>query len=451
MRQNPHILVLAYVYPPDAGSGTFRTLHLMNNLSKRGFEISVITTKISDFHSEANIDEKLITKIYPDIKVIRCSVKRPLSFLINIKKNYFEKGNETNENDNNLKRLIDNNSDKSRKGFFVLLKDMISDLLTCPDQHVGWIPDVLKNGSKIIREKKTDCIFATGGPWSCVLAGALLHKMTGVPLILDFQDPWVSNPNINNKNIFFKIILKKMEAFVIKSGTALIANTEESRNDLMERYTCLNNKNTYTITNGYDKSEKEIVSKKANCFSIVHTGELYLSRNPANLLEAVITLIKNNEIDKELFRIKFIGGISINDSKLTELLQSKYLENVIEFYPRVPHDEVLSFQVNADVLLLIQPEFPLQIPGKLYEYISLLKPMLAITEEHSATGNIIRNNDLGVVVEDRTTSIKNAVKEMYTQWVKNQQSSLKYENVVKFDYENLAQKLEIVINEITEN
>jgi len=448
MNNSLHILALAYVYPPDSGSGTFRPLYFMNNLAKRGVSVSVITVRTEDFHVDASVDTALVNKIHPDIKVIRCSVKRPMDALIDIKNKIFNPDKASNRQSVNLVKPIHKKKRPTPAGVIDYFSDIISGVLTCPDHHVGWIPDVLKKARHLIKQEKTDYIYATGGPWSCVLAGALLHKISGLPLILDFRDPWISNPNFFKKPPFLRYLEKKMEAFVINSAKAVIANTNELRADFLNRYSCLNEKNTHTITNGFEKIEHPVAHQKNKYFSLVHAGELYMSRNPANLLKAIEELIKEGKINNDLFRIKFVGGISINDLKLNELLRSQYLENVIELYPRVSHSEALLFQQGADVLLLIQPDFPLQIPRKLFEYISLQKTVLAITEACSATGNIIRSKHLGVVVENSMYAIKTAVLEMYQLWEKNQLLPLNIDEVSEFSNEVLAGKLEKIIREI---
>lgn len=451
MSKKPHILVLAYVYPPDAGSGTFRTLYFMNNLSKQGVKISVITVEIDDFHPEANVDDELVLKIHPDITVIRCSVNRPINVLIDFKNKLFKGHTITEEQTNSLDKPVAKKKSNITTGFIDYIKNTISGLLTCPDQHVGWIPNVLRKGKYFLRHDKIDYIYATGGPWSCVLAGALLHKITGIPLLVDFRDPWVSNPNFHNKPALIQYLETKMEAFVIKNANTVIANTDELRIDFIKKYSRLNDRNIHTITNGFEKMESTLVPQRKEYFSLVHAGELYMSRNPANLLEAIEHLIKEGEINKDLFRIIFVGGISIKDSKLNELLQSQYLENVIVIYPRVSHNEAISYQLEADALLLIQPDFPLQIPRKLFEYISLQKPVLAITEECSATGNIIRNKSLGVVVENNTSALKAVVLDMYRLWENNKLMPLNLEEVSEFQNEVLATKLEILIKEMAGN
>jgi len=52
----------------------------------------------------------------------------------------------------------------------------------------------------------------------------------------------------------------------------------------------------------------------------------------------------------------------------------------------------------SDALLVVQPGTDVQVPGKIYEYLYLGKPVLALAHE-GATADFVRENDLGYVAE----------------------------------------------------
>lgn len=445
MSHTPHILVLAYVYPPDAGSGTFRTLYFMNNLARQGMRITVLTVKREAFHAGASVDEELVQKIHPNITVVRCAVKRPLDALISLKGRVSGATPGGGASGGAAARPDTAHGPSALQR----VKDAVSGLLACPDQHVGWIPDVLRKARELQRREKFDCIYATGGPWSCLLAGALLSRASALPLLVDFRDPWVSNPGFETKGSLIRGIERRMESFVVGQAARLVANTEELRADFMRRYPFLTDANAHTITNGFESIAIAVKPAARKHFSIVHAGELYMSRNPANLLEAIETLVQERKVDQERFRIQFVGGISVKDERVEKLLHSPYLQQVVEIYPRVPHQEALAFQQGADALLLIQPDFPVQIPRKLFEYVALQKPILAITEAASATGNLIRNKQLGMVVENSAPCIGNALAEMYRLWEGDDFSPLDLEDVKEFRNDILAGKLARIMTEMT--
>ena len=99
------------------------------------------------------------------------------------------------------------------------------------------------------------------------------------------------------------------------------------------------------------------------------------------------------------------------------ILADELLNHVIEIIPPVPHHRSLQYLFESDILLIIQPRAPLQIPAKLFEYMYLRKPILAITEEDSATADIIRQAQLGIIVDpEDIPSIKKAIQNLYRQY-----------------------------------
>jgi len=110
--------------------------------------------------------------------------------------------------------------------------------------------------------------------------------------------------------------------------------------------------------------------------------------------------------------------ISVKDGELEKLLNNPILKGTVEILPRMPYQEAAEYQKKSDVLFLIQPDFPLQIPRKLYEYIAFQKPVLGITNSNGATAGLIRENILGIVVNDCPEEIGLALESFYLQWKK---------------------------------
>jgi len=206
-----------------------------------------------------------------------------------------------------------------------------------------------------------------------------------------------------------------MESICVRSAKMVIANTEELRQDFTKRYVHMDPNRFATVTNGFEQIPgKDVVSNDR--FTLVHAGELYLSRNPLNFLRAVVDLVNRGTIPVNKLKIQLVGGIEINDAAMESELSSGVLRSVLEIKPRVSHDEVLSIQQNASALLLIQPGFPLQVPRKLYEYLSLARPILAIAEPRSATARMVNELGAGYVADDSVVAIRTAIVELYRAW-----------------------------------
>lgn len=434
-----NILVFAYVYPPDAGSGTYRTLYFANHWARQGDHVTVVTVREECFLASALIDRALCDEVDASIRVVRASAKRPLERLLAIKKVFSQNATAVRGVSSGAEMSRPANTSSAR-GVFGRFKDTITDLLSCPDEHVGWVPDAVRLAYQIAKAGHVDCIYATGGPWSCLLAGARLHRLTGIPLMLDFRDPWVSNPNLSRKTPPSRWIQKRMESRCIRAASTVIANTEELRRDFMARYEDKASCQFITVTNGFEQIPREN-ERSTELFTLVHAGALYQSRNPLNFLRALVELVRDGTIPAEIFRVQLVGGVSIADPEIDSALRSEAIRDVVEIVPRVSHDEALRLQQRASVLILIQTGFPLQVPRKMYEYLSLARPILAVAEQHSATARMVNELGAGCVADDSVNAIKRAIAALYDRWNSGRRQELNNEKLQAYDNRNLSARI----------
>ena len=444
----PHLLMLAYYFPPDSSSGTFRSLYFANHLSKMDIKITVLTAKEQAFLPTQSKDGKLLLSVDPGISVIRTGVFRPREALLRSRellrklfsgRDHGRFGNARTYHKNQTLKAADN----------YRLNDIVTDLLASPDPQVGWIPFAALNGKRYIIKNDVDAIYATGSPWSSFLLGAILKKLTDKPLLLDFRDPWVENPGFSLRTKPAARLEKRMEAFVLKKADAVIANTEELRRSFLKRCSFLKPDRVHTITNGFENYIKPVrLGSRSKVFTITHAGSLYFSRNPKPLLEALCKIVNSGRIAANKIKLLLLGGIEIQDEDLEKLLSEEPISKIVESTPRIAHSEALHRQLASDALLLIQPGFPLQVPRKLYEYMAMRLPVLAITEPNSATARIVDNYHLGYVVQNDSYLIEDAVMSLYQQWCEHFPMEIKKDATLEFLNERLSRKVSMVVNSV---
>jgi glycosyltransferase involved in cell wall biosynthesis len=93
-------------------------------------------------------------------------------------------------------------------------------------------------------------------------------------------------------------------------------------------------------------------------------------------------------------------GLVQQDYALALHLRENALESHVRFTGRLPHDETLRRMAMADLLVVIQPDTAVQVPGKLYEMLPFRKPIVALTGA-GATADVIGEYRLGVVAEPK--------------------------------------------------
>lgn len=187
----------------------------------------------------------------------------------------------------------------------------------------------------------------------------------------------------------------------MRRARRVILNTEPMAEEFREFYSDEPSEKFVAITNGFDPESFEgvDVDREPPCdvFTIAHAGSLYRRRDPRPLLEAVTMLRDRGEIRPGAWRLRLIGPIEAKFGA-EQLVAERGLSELVSIEPPVPHDVCLEALVASHLLLIVQPGTHLQVPGKLFEYMYLGKPVLSLTGE-GATADIIRENGMGSVAD----------------------------------------------------
>ncbi len=60
-----------------------------------------------------------------------------------------------------------------------------------PDLYASWRPTARRLAVRIFNDVGFDAVWATGFPWTSLLIGRDVSRLTKRPLIADFRDPWL--------------------------------------------------------------------------------------------------------------------------------------------------------------------------------------------------------------------------------------------------------------------
>ena len=283
------------------------------------------------------------------------------------------------------------------------LKDLVVDwTFSFPDKQCFWFRPAVRSLSGIPSEDYPDIVFATGNPWTSFLVGKRLAERFGVPFIADFRDPWTSQPPYG---VFRSPILtqraRELERAVCSAASRVVANTEELRRQFCIDHPRLEEK-CITITNGYDSDalrrtghdEYQADLENKPVLELSHFGTVYGSRNPLPLFQAVTDLLEANLIQPHQLRLRFVGLWQVADDRCEALVRALELRGVVRRETALPREKYLEEMAQSSLLLVLQADFPLQIPAKLYEYVASGRPILVIGEE-GATANLVNRHSLG--------------------------------------------------------
>ncbi len=433
------VLIVSYYFPPCGGPGSIRILKFIKYLKSYGWQPVILTVNDADFHAK---DENLLYEIPPDVKVFRTKILEPYQLYRQLT------GKKQHE-------PVDVATIPEQKKPGKSLRDKIAEFIRAvffiPDARLGWMPFALRKGIQIINQfDDIELIFSSAPPFTCHVTGFLLSKITGIPWVADFRDPWtqayfyVNRPYLPNK------IEEKLEKKLFKSADGIVSINKYILNDINDKYNLHENKKFFIIPNGYDSTDFEnIAPVQYNAFTIVYTGSLNPKMSPKVFLEAIGELCSENREFAQNIKLVFVGRMP---GEIRTYFENNRIKHAVNIINHVPHKESLKYLLSADLLLLIVPEYKqskIIMTTKIFDYIKAKKPILALTPESEAA-NLIKETNSGYIVSpnDKQT-IKARVLKTYSLWRSNSLTLDSNDDVIsRFDRRLLTKKLAITFDSV---
>tara|TARA_B100002003_G_scaffold182052_2_gene170266 strand:- start:6168 stop:7565 length:1398 start_codon:yes stop_codon:yes gene_type:complete len=400
------VLFVAYFFPPTDSTGVpgcMRTLKFVRNMEIGEAHVLTVSNTFSVpddalKHLSLPVNGEKIHRVKSlDIFRFLLVLRRKLRSIIGMG----DKGQAAKPVHSVLKTAA-NDGGQIGKSRLQKLKDFIYDACYFPDQAGPWIIPAAILGSKIVRKHKIDAIFATGSPWSGLITGYLISKLTSRPLIVDFRDPWMNNPFHQSKGRLLDNWSARLERCVVRHASAVSLNTDPLRTEFIARYPDEPEHKFFVMPNGFDAHEfRNVVADPRptdhRSLLLCHAGFLYGVRDPSVLLESIRAA--NRQLADLGRRVVFL---QIGDVNLGYDLKRRYADLLEDgsliLEPARPYKECLKALASADIVVNVQPGTRTQIPSKLYDYLAINKPIINITSPDGALGTLVIDKKLGDLV-----------------------------------------------------
>jgi glycosyltransferase involved in cell wall biosynthesis len=238
-------------------------------------------------------------------------------------------------------------------------------------------------------------VFSTYPPLGVLPAGLMAYLRDRLPWIADFRDPLgvgLGDEFTSGNQRFWN---HQLEARVFRQASAVIANVEGAAEMWRKLYPRAARK-LHVIPNGFDPEDapraREIPPRSQKL--IVHAGGLYHGRNPNIIVEALARLRARGLPEAATAKILLVGSIDAKTGLNQALYEKGQREGWLELRPPVTRDESQRLMEEADGLLLVQPQSDVQVPGKLFEYICIGRPVLALVPRNSAVEQILQGSKI---------------------------------------------------------
>ena len=399
------VLIITYYWPPSGGGGVMRWLKMSKFLPELGWQPIIFTPENPD---PSVIDESLLKEIHPEIIEIKTPIWEPYDLYRKLtgkksgakfKAGYISEASE--------------GSWKSRLSVFIRGNFLI------PDPRIFWVSPSVKFLTKYLKENPVDLIVSSGPPHSMHLIAPGLKKKFEIPWIADFRDPW-TDIDFYHKLKLTRLADRKhrqLEKKVLAAADYVVTVSPSCAADLEK----IANRKIEVIPNGYDPSdykfEKPALDKT---FTISHFGAFNKDRNPATLWLAMNDIAIENPDFKNLLRIKLYGQ---TDLSVINDIQKNNLTDNLNLIEHLPHQKGLVELSKSQVLLLPlnnAPNVKGILTGKMFEYIALQRPILALGPTDADFAEILRETNSGISLNfDDLQGIKNALQNYFQLFKKN--------------------------------
>jgi len=328
-----HIVLFAYHFPPENAIGGVRPFRFYKYLSEMGYRCHIITA--ADQSSRPDLDVTYVPDPF---------VERP------------------------------------RQGMGWQIERAARKFLLPGVTGIQWSYPACRAGRKLAGANPNAriTIFSTYPPLGTHLAAWRLAKTARLPWIADFRDPLGDNPGHGDILPIQREFYRQLERMVFGAADIAIANTDAVAEQWKARYN-RHRARIHLIWNGYDPEERirPLPLPQRDYRLLTHVGELYEGRKITALLESFARLIDSGRLTAERVRIKLVGSARHDSIPSPDFMDRARAAGWLEVVPRIPQKEALQLSQTSEGLLLVQPHSTVQVPGKLYEYVQIGRPVLA--------------------------------------------------------------------------
>ncbi len=266
-----------------------------------------------------------------------------------------------------------------------------------PDSVKDWYQPALHEARWILRREPVDLIFSASPSFTTACVAWQLRQEFNIPWIAEFQDAWSSNDYLRlalqqsavrplRSRLLNRIRTK--EGLILRGADRVVVIHETLRHDLIAAHQVSPEKLTL-ITDGYCESDFTTIRPRLlypEVPNVVFLGSAYTGYR-----ELALSFCRALACATPAAEVVFIGrgSAAMEGTSLTSLT----------LISNLPKEKALAFGAGAQFLLLIVlPTAKWHTPSKLYDYLRLGRPILAVVPPDGDAARLITTTRAGFVL-----------------------------------------------------
>ncbi|WP_040155490.1 glycosyltransferase [Mobilicoccus massiliensis] len=377
----PHMLYVAWGFPPSRGGGVYRALATVNAFAREGFRVTVITADRETFELYTGVDESLEAQVDPGVRVVRVPFDWPAM-------------------DTDLRHW---SALRMWAGPLWRRWRIRKDRVSFPEIGYGpWRPRIEEAAKRIHAEDPIDLTVATANPNVDFCAAAVLNAEYGVPYVMDYRDAWMLD-------VFDGGLLHPEDSRVDRIEKSLLAGASEVwfvNNPIREWHVLRHPAvapRMHVVANGHDPdfapTPRLTPSEGPLTFGYIGTAS---PKVPLEQFTEAWRLAKESGGDMTDARAQlwgYLGFYTAPSPSLSKLVQEQEPYGLTYEGP-VPKARVRETYDSFDVCLLILGSGLYVTSGKVFEYAASALPIVSVHDPRNAATDILSEYPLWYGVTD---------------------------------------------------
>lgn len=355
--RGPHLLLVAFYFPPARASGVFRARAIANHLVRRGWYVTVLTADAWFFEDVLRqADPGLLSTIDERVVIERVTFEgRRLDR--DLRRHGWFRGNFPKVADRWLTRW-------EQRRF--------------PDPYAPWIPVASAAGVEIHRRRPIDVVLATGNPFSSFEVARRVAARATVPYVLDYRDAWTLDQFGEVPAFPEGDRVWDAERRVLDDASLVTFVNAAQQTWYAERHPSVAGR-MRVIENGWDPELLEGDHRRSHDgIRLGYVGTI-TRHLPWDALFAGWDLIRD---DPELQDVSIdlyghLGFFEHSRAALAALLPTGE-DTRVHYRGPLPKDQVGEAYEDLDALLLVTPGSRYVTCQKAYEYLAFGKPIVSV-------------------------------------------------------------------------
>lgn len=264
--------------------------------------------------------------------------------------------------------------------------------------------------TRLIPQERPAAVMITGAPFYPMLLAGWVRARFGVPVVLDFQDPWVSAWGASRKP-FTKAwaahrLARLLEPRAVRAASFVTSVSDTQNAQMAERYPWLDRSRMAAIPIGGDPEDFVALRRSPRVGGDVplDPGRLEFSYVGAFLpraaplaevlFRAVARLAREEPELSPRLRLNFIGSSNQPDDRTTyrvaPLAERAGVARVVREIPqRIPFLQALATLANSHAVLMIGSDEPHYTASKIYPGMMSGRPFLSLFHAASSSHRIL--------------------------------------------------------------